>query len=379
VRKVGDHWRGRPRLPRVPDRYRDRCADPRRRLHRGQIPGIDDRVFPASLAGPAYPEGIPIRPESELERLVAEHDVDEVVLAYSDLAHTDVMHQASRVFAAGADFVARRSPLDDASSRRPVVGVGAVRTGCGKSQTTRHRAAAARSRPARRPHPPPDAVRRPRADAGPALREPRRHRRQRSDDRGARGVRGAGPARDGDVRGGGLRRDPRGRRGRGRRHRVGRREQRLPVRRPRRDDHGRRPAASRTRARPTTRGGQPPAGRHRRRQQGRQRGAGRRRHRRRQRRGRRPGRDRGARGVTRHARRRGASSGSACWSSRTGRPSPTAGCRSAPAVAARAAGASELSTRGRTPSAPSARPTPPTPTSGTVLPAMGYGASSSPT
>jgi predicted GTPase len=102
-----------------------------------QIPGIDDRVFPASLAGPAYPDGIPIRPETELERLIVEHEVDEAVLAYSDLAHTDVMHLASRVLAAGADVVFAGPRSTMLRSRRPVLGVGAVRTGCGKSQTTR--------------------------------------------------------------------------------------------------------------------------------------------------------------------------------------------------------------------------------------------------
>ncbi len=102
-----------------------------------QIPGIADRVYPASLAGPRYPDGIPIRPESELEQLVAAGHVDEVVHAYSDLAHEDVMHTASRVLATGAGF---RIVGPDASmlrSSRPVVAVCAVRTGCGKSQTSR--------------------------------------------------------------------------------------------------------------------------------------------------------------------------------------------------------------------------------------------------
>jgi predicted GTPase len=118
-------------------RYRDEAQTRVVAFTAAQIPGIDDRVFPASLAGPAYPDGIPIRPESELERLIVEHDVDEAVLAYSDLAHTDVMHLASRVLAAGADvaFAGPRSTM--LRSRRPVVAVGAVRTGCGKSQTTR--------------------------------------------------------------------------------------------------------------------------------------------------------------------------------------------------------------------------------------------------
>jgi predicted GTPase len=118
-------------------RYRD---DPTTRVvafTAAQIPGIDDRVYPTSLAGPAYPDGIPIRPEDELERLLADHGVDEVVLAYSDLAHTEVMHQASRVLAAGADFVLAGPRSTMLTSRRPVVAVCAVRTGCGKSQTTR--------------------------------------------------------------------------------------------------------------------------------------------------------------------------------------------------------------------------------------------------
>ena len=69
-----------------------------------QIPGIDDRTYPAALAGPQYPDGIPIVPEAELVDLIAEQDVDEVVFAYSDIAHVDVMHKASIAMAAGADF-----------------------------------------------------------------------------------------------------------------------------------------------------------------------------------------------------------------------------------------------------------------------------------
>ena len=102
-----------------------------------QIPGIDERVYPASLAGPRYPDGIPIRPEAELEGLIARHEVTEVVHAYSDLSHEEVMHTASRVLAAGPDF---RLVGPDASmlrSRVPVIAVCAVRTGCGKSQTSR--------------------------------------------------------------------------------------------------------------------------------------------------------------------------------------------------------------------------------------------------
>ena len=102
-----------------------------------QIPGIDGRVYPPVLAGPAYPEGIPIRPQDELEQLVHDLDVDEVVLSYSDLPHAEVMHQASRVLATGADFRLLGPDATMLDSPRPVVAVTAVRTGCGKSQTTR--------------------------------------------------------------------------------------------------------------------------------------------------------------------------------------------------------------------------------------------------
>jgi len=102
-----------------------------------QIPGIDDRIYPASLAGPLYPDGIPIRPERELEELIAKHGVDEVVLAYSDLSHVDVMHHASRVLAAGANFVLLGPHETMLESNKPVIAVTAVRTGCGKSQTSR--------------------------------------------------------------------------------------------------------------------------------------------------------------------------------------------------------------------------------------------------
>ncbi len=102
-----------------------------------QIPGIADRRYPASLAGPAYPDGIPIVGEEELGRLVAEHAVDDVILAYSDLAHADVMHKASVALATGAGFRLLGPRETMIRSTRPVVAVCAVRTGCGKSQTTR--------------------------------------------------------------------------------------------------------------------------------------------------------------------------------------------------------------------------------------------------
>jgi predicted GTPase len=103
-----------------------------------QIPGIAGRTFPAALAGPRYPVGIPILPEDQLPAVATAREVDEVVLAYSDLAHEDVMHKASTALATGADFRLvgpRRSML---RARRPVVAVCATRTGAGKSQTSRH-------------------------------------------------------------------------------------------------------------------------------------------------------------------------------------------------------------------------------------------------
>jgi predicted GTPase len=102
-----------------------------------QIPGIDTRVYPPALAGPHYPEGIPIRPENELTQLIREHGVDEVILAYSDLEHETVMHKASTVLATGADFRLLGPDATMLDSIKPVVAVCATRTGCGKSQTTR--------------------------------------------------------------------------------------------------------------------------------------------------------------------------------------------------------------------------------------------------
>lgn len=102
-----------------------------------QIPFIDDRTYPAALAGTRYPAGIPIHDESEMPSLVRSLAVDEVVFAYSDVSHEHVMHAASIALACGADFTLlgpERTMLD---ARVPVVAVCAVRTGSGKSQTTR--------------------------------------------------------------------------------------------------------------------------------------------------------------------------------------------------------------------------------------------------
>ena len=103
-----------------------------------QIPGIADRVYPATLAGVGYADGIPIRPDRELEELVRRYEVHEVVLAYSDLAHEDVMHEASRVLATGADFRLVGPDASMLTASTPVIAVCAARTGCGKSQTSRH-------------------------------------------------------------------------------------------------------------------------------------------------------------------------------------------------------------------------------------------------
>ena len=102
-----------------------------------QIPGIDDRCYPAELAGPYYPDGIPIRPEAELPQIVADHEVDDVVFAYSDLSYAQVMQKSAIVQAAGANFVLLGPDATMLWSSRPVVAVVAARTGCGKSQTSR--------------------------------------------------------------------------------------------------------------------------------------------------------------------------------------------------------------------------------------------------
>src|SRR5919202_5893540 len=106
-----------------------------------QIPNIDGRVYPAELAGALYPSGIPILPESALEQLVKQHEIDEVVFAYSDVTHEHVMHVGSRALAAGASYrlIAPRETM--LTAKKPVVAICAVRTGSGKSQTTRRVAA----------------------------------------------------------------------------------------------------------------------------------------------------------------------------------------------------------------------------------------------
>jgi len=102
-----------------------------------QIPDIEGRVYPAELAGDLYPNGIPIHDESELLNLIAEHNIEEVVFSYSDLSHVDVMHKGAIVNATGADFKMMGMSRTAVKSTKPVIGICAIRTGCGKSQTTR--------------------------------------------------------------------------------------------------------------------------------------------------------------------------------------------------------------------------------------------------
>ncbi len=102
-----------------------------------QIPNIEGRVYPPALAGALYPQGIPIFPETDLAKLIEEHQVDQVVFAYSDISHEAVMHRASTALAAGADFRLLGPRATMLPSTKPVVAVCAIRTGAGKSQTTR--------------------------------------------------------------------------------------------------------------------------------------------------------------------------------------------------------------------------------------------------
>lgn len=102
-----------------------------------QIPGIANRTFPADLAGPQYPHGIPIFPEDQLPSLIRQHHADLVVLSYSDLSYQEVVHKASIALAAGADFELLGPKSTMLHSRLPVVSVGAIRTGAGKSTVSR--------------------------------------------------------------------------------------------------------------------------------------------------------------------------------------------------------------------------------------------------
>ena len=102
-----------------------------------QIPNIEGRVYPPELAGSHYSDGIPIYPENELAKLIKDQSIDQVIFAYSDVPHEFVMHKASLVLSSGADFRLMGSGTTQIKSTKPVVAVCAVRTGSGKSQTTR--------------------------------------------------------------------------------------------------------------------------------------------------------------------------------------------------------------------------------------------------
>ena len=220
-----------------------------------QIPDISGRTYPPALAGPLYPDGIRIVPEDELEDLVRRECVDTVVLAYSDLSHAQVMHLASRAIAAGADFRVPGWRSTALRSRRPVVAVTAVRTGVGKSQTTRYvagllQAAGQRVVAVRHPMPYGDLA----AQACQRFETVEDLVRAPVHDRGARGVRAAHRRRGRRLRRRRLRADPARGGGRGRRGALGRRQQRPPVLPARPAPRARRPPA------PGRRGGLPPRG-----------------------------------------------------------------------------------------------------------------------
>jgi predicted GTPase len=118
--------------------YRDDAAVEVVAFTAAQIPGITGRRYPPELAGPRYPEGIPILDEADLETICRERRVDEVVFAYSDVPHAQVMHLASKALAAGADFSLLGPTRTQIKAGVPVIAVSAVRTGCGKSQTARY-------------------------------------------------------------------------------------------------------------------------------------------------------------------------------------------------------------------------------------------------
>lgn len=103
-----------------------------------QIPDIEGRLYPPGLSGPAYPQGIPIFAEQDLPELIKKYNVDQVVFAYSDVSHEYVMHKGSQVLACGADFRLMGPNTTMLKSKKPVVAVTAIRTGSGKSQTTRY-------------------------------------------------------------------------------------------------------------------------------------------------------------------------------------------------------------------------------------------------
>ena len=137
-----------------------------------QIPNIEGRLYPPILAGPHYPDGIRIRAERDLAHIVREHNVDQVVFAYSDVAHTRVMDISSIVLAAGADFVLLGPARTMIDAKVPVIAVSAVRTGCGKSQVARWIANRLKGAGARGRVTPPHALRRSGTPGSAAVRGP---------------------------------------------------------------------------------------------------------------------------------------------------------------------------------------------------------------
>jgi predicted GTPase len=103
-----------------------------------QIPDIEDRTYPAEIAGSLYPDGIPILPEADLEKVITENDVDEVWFSYSDVPHSYVMNKGSEVIGWGPHFGICSATKTMIESTKPVIAITAVRTGVGKSQTTRY-------------------------------------------------------------------------------------------------------------------------------------------------------------------------------------------------------------------------------------------------
>ena len=207
--------------------------DPRREVvafTAAQIPGIDDRRYPRRSPARSTRTASRSGPRRSSPFLVESHEVDEVVLAYSDLSHEQVMHKASTVLATGADFRLLGPKTTMLREPKPVIAVGAVRTGAGKSQTSRRIGqilldAGLKVALVRHPMPYGDLE----AMRVQRFATHRGHRRNPPDDRGARGVRAPCRARDDRVRRRRLRRDPRAGGGGSGRHRLGRRQQRLPV------------------------------------------------------------------------------------------------------------------------------------------------------
>ncbi len=166
------HGRGRARFPQLQLSLPRQREIRRRRLHRDpdprhRGPGLSAGDSPGSL----YPEGIPILPEDELERIIREHDVDEVWFSYSDVPHTYVMNKASEVIGWGPHFGVCSATRTMVESTKPLIAITAVRTGVGKSQTTRYVSRLLKKLgQAGRRHSPPHALRRSRQTGLPAVR-----------------------------------------------------------------------------------------------------------------------------------------------------------------------------------------------------------------